>query len=67
MKLDLEKVLDEEIESKDDTPFTFGKHQGDTPNYVAQHDPKYLIWFYENREGWEEFFSEELILSIRDQ
>ena len=36
------------IPSIDDTPLRFGKHRGSTPNQVAQTDPSYIVWLYEN-------------------
>ena len=31
-----------------DTPLTFGKYKGITPNEIAGYDPQYLVWAYEN-------------------
>jgi hypothetical protein len=33
--------------SIDEEPFRFGKFQGFTPLWVAEHKPDYLIWAYE--------------------
>lgn len=32
----------------DDLPLKFGKHEGLTPNEIAELDPDYIIWMYEN-------------------
>jgi hypothetical protein len=32
----------------DDTPLTFGKHKGMTPNDIAVVDPQYIVWAYDN-------------------
>ena len=32
----------------DDTPLTFGKHQGETPNEIADTDPAYVVWLFDN-------------------
>ena len=34
----------------DRTPLTFGKHKGQTPEEVADTDPGYIVWLYENVE-----------------
>ena len=34
----------------DDRPLTFGKYKGETPSEIAQHDPHYITWIYENVE-----------------
>lgn len=31
----------------DDMPLGFGKHQGSTPNEIADTDPSYIVWLYE--------------------
>jgi len=31
----------------DDTPLKFGKHAGLTPNEVAEKDPSYIVWMYD--------------------
>lgn len=36
------------LPSLDDTPLTFGKYQGSTPNEIADFDPNYIIWMREN-------------------
>ena len=38
---------DKETES-DSEPFEFGKHKGLTPNQIAEEDPGWLVWAYEN-------------------
>lgn len=40
-------------ESLDHSPMAKGKYgpkrgNGNTPNWVAEHDPEYLVWAYEN-------------------
>ena len=32
----------------DHTPLTFGKYQGRTPDHVAEEDPAYIVWMYDN-------------------
>lgn len=32
----------------DNLPLEFGKYKGFTPNEIAEHDPHYMIWVYEN-------------------
>lgn len=32
----------------DDTPLKFGKYRGYTPNEIAEKDPKYIVWAFEN-------------------
>lgn len=32
----------------DSRPLTFGKHKGSTPEEIAQDDPSYIVWLYEN-------------------
>ncbi len=32
----------------DDTKLTFGKHSGSTPNEIADGDPNYIVWLYDN-------------------
>ena len=32
----------------DDTPLTFGKYNGETPNEVANNDPQYIVWLFDN-------------------
>lgn len=34
--------------SKDTTPLTFGKYKGQTPEAVAEYDPSYIVWMFEN-------------------
>jgi hypothetical protein len=34
--------------SIDDTPITFGKYKGLKPRYIADRDPQYILWMYEN-------------------
>jgi uncharacterized protein (DUF3820 family) len=36
---------------RDDTPISFGKYKGMTPNDLSEIDPKYIIWMYENFSG----------------
>jgi len=31
----------------DDIPLTFGKHEGYSPNEIAESDPSYIVWLYE--------------------
>ena len=35
-------------EKLDHTPLTFGKYKGKTPSDIAEEDPSYIIWMYEN-------------------
>lgn len=32
----------------DRSPLVFGKYNGKTPNEVAEIDPSYVVWMYEN-------------------
>lgn len=32
----------------DDTPLTFGKLAGNTPNQIAEVEPSYIVWLHEN-------------------
>jgi hypothetical protein len=32
----------------DDIPLRFGKHKGQTPNQIAEHDPSYVTWMRAN-------------------
>jgi len=34
--------------SKDITPLTFGKYKGQTPEAIAEYDPSYVLWMFEN-------------------
>ena len=33
---------------RDNTPLTFGKYKGHTPESVSVSDPGYIVWLYEN-------------------
>lgn len=44
----LEAELNKPDAGIDSTPLTFGKHAGKTPEEVAEEDPSYIIWMYEN-------------------
>lgn len=35
----------------DDTPLTFGKHEGETPNELAGCDPQYIVWLFDNLDN----------------
>lgn len=35
----------------DDTALRFGKHKGLTPNEIAENDPGYIVWMYENLDN----------------
>ena len=37
--------------SKDHTPLTFGKYKGKTPEEIAEYDPSYVVWMYDNVSG----------------
>jgi len=53
------KITPIEIKDIDDTPLTFGKHSGSTPNdLMEQKEYSYLVWLYENMD--EPPISEEL-------
>lgn len=39
--------LDDEF---DDTPLTFGKYRGKTPEEISDIDPGYIVWMAENIE-----------------
>lgn len=32
----------------DTTPLTFGRYKGKTPEQIADLDPSYIVWMYEN-------------------
>lgn len=34
---------------EDNIPLTFGKYKGESPNDIAEHDPGYVVWLYENK------------------
>jgi hypothetical protein len=34
----------------DDRPLSFGKYKGQSPNEIAEDDPSYITWIYENVE-----------------
>ena len=34
----------------DETPLTFGKYKGKTPEEIAEIDESYIVWLYENVE-----------------
>lgn len=34
--------------SRNTTPLTFGKYKGQSPDEIAEHDPGYVVWLYEN-------------------
>ena len=36
------------VDKLNDTPLTFGKYKGKTPVEIAETDPKYVIWMYDN-------------------
>jgi len=36
------------VKDIDETPLTFGKYKGISPNKISEYDPKYLVWAYEN-------------------
>lgn len=46
MKLELDTPMGGE--DIDNTPLTFGKYKGDTPDEISEHDPGYIIWMAEN-------------------
>lgn len=35
-------------EPGDDVALRFGKYKGQTPNQIARHDPRYVVWLYDN-------------------
>lgn len=42
--LDLEKELNKTDADLDDTPLTFGKYRGKSPDWISDNDPDYLLW-----------------------
>jgi hypothetical protein len=34
--------------TKDETPITFGKYKGKTPDEIGDYDPSYVVWMYAN-------------------
>lgn len=37
-------------EDLDDSPLTFGKYKGKTPNEIGDYSPSYIVWMYDNIE-----------------
>lgn len=35
----------------DQTPLTFGKYKGQTPDEISEEDPSYIVWLFENVQG----------------
>lgn len=35
----------------DNMPLEFGKHQGKAPNEIAEIDPSYIVWLYDNLDA----------------
>jgi hypothetical protein len=54
----------------DDVPIGFGKYTFNTPNQIADKDPRYLVWAYENTVIGKKSISRELynscVLDLED-
>lgn len=53
----------------DNSPLTFGKYKGQTPNQVYRHDPGWLVWAAENvknREVCSEYIAKEAAVKLRE-
>lgn len=50
----------EELSKLDHTPIGFGKYRNSTPDEIAEADPKYLVWAFENVTNRPVFMSELL-------
>jgi hypothetical protein len=48
--IDLYKELHKTEADLDNTPLTFGKYAGWTPDEVADEDPSYIVWLWENTD-----------------
>lgn len=44
----------------DTTPLTFGKYKGLQPKYVADRDPRYIVWLREQHDHGDILVSNEL-------
>ncbi len=49
------------MKKTDDTPLAFGKHMFKTPNEIADIDPNYITWLYE--EFGDKYVSRSLYLA----
>ena len=49
--IDLKTIINIKSLSIDETPLTFGKYKGQTPEQIAEENPSYLIWAYENLDN----------------
>lgn len=50
MDIDLSKAFEDSPEDQDDSPLTFGKYQGKTPDEISEIDPGYLVYLWEHTE-----------------
>ena len=48
---DLNKALTQIQKDTDSTPLAFGKHKGLTPKEIADIDPNYIVWAFENLDN----------------
>lgn len=46
--MNLEEKIKKVSQELDDTPITFGKYKGKTPDEISDVDPKYIIWLWED-------------------
>lgn len=58
-KLDLAAEFNKSADL-DESPALFGKYRGQTPCWIAEHDPQYLIWAYETFDKERKPCSKEL-------
>jgi len=46
--MDLEKELAKTDADLDETPLSFGKYKGKTPDEISYTDPEYIVWCWES-------------------
>lgn len=51
--------------SPDRTPLTFGKFKGNTPEEIAEIEPSYVVWMYDNVD--KKLCSKALYLACENQ
>jgi hypothetical protein len=63
-KIDLTAELNKSA-SLDENPLPYGKYQGQTPCWIAEHDPQYIIWMYETVSPERRLISKDLYEACR--
>lgn len=65
----LEAELAKKQPELDNTPLTFGKYEGLTPTQIADSDPSYIIWMWENLKGSKcsDTLYEDCVTELRDE